>query len=250
MSTIMIMLITAGVLLLILGVGFRERLARIFKAKANILADKLEDPTEIANQIVRELNENLQKAIEGEAQIKTIVLSNKAKQVEAEQRAASYKDKTNKILDRVEAKTLDSIHGNELAGESDKLYQSALDEAKRYQTIAEDADKKEKIMAEQVKSIRNSINSAKTKTIEIDARQKAASAMELVNKTLLSVDVNGLTATLDRMDEKAKFTQNKADAYAQIDGATRSTEDEINAAVSGTSTDDALVLFMKENRTK
>ena len=153
MSTLMITLITAGVLLLILGVSFRERIARIFKAKANTLADSMEDPTEMANQIVRELSENLQKAIEGEAQIKTIVISNRAKQVEAEKRAEEWKNKTNQLLDRVQSGALDAEKGNQLAGEAAKTYQAALDEAARFKQIADNADQKEKVMAAQVVEI-------------------------------------------------------------------------------------------------
>jgi len=248
MSTLMITLITAGVLLLILGVSFRERLARIFKAKANTLADSMEDPTEMANQIVRELSENLQKAIEGEAQIKTIVISNRAKQVEAEKRAEEWKAKTNQLLDRVQSGALEAEKGNQLAGEAAKTYQAALDEAARFKQIADNADQKEKVMAAQVVEIRNHINEAKTKTIEIDARQKAAAAMETVNKTLSSVNVNGLTATLDRMEEKAKTKENMAQAYSEVDGATRSTQDEINNALGKNSSQDALASFIANNR--
>lgn len=244
----MIALIAVGVILLILGVGFRERIARIFKAKANSLADQLEDPTEIANQIVREMSENLQKAIEGEAQIKTIVIGNRAKQVEANKRADEWKIKTNQLLDRVQNGSLDAETGNRLAGEAAKSYQNALAEVERYKNIADEADKKEKVMAKQVIDIRNQINEAKTKTIEIDARQKAAAAMEVVNKTLSSVNMNGLTATLDRMDEKVKNTENRAQAYSEVDGATRSTSDEINAALGRGSNEDALASFIATNR--
>lgn len=243
----MIALILAGIVLLILGVGFRERIARIFKAKANSVADMLENPTEMANQIVREMSENLQKAIEGEAQIKSIVISNRAKQVESEKRADDWKNKTNQLLDRVQSGSLDSETGNRLAGEAAKSYHNALAEVERFKKIADEADKKEKIMAKQVVDIRNQINEAKTKTIEIDARQKAAAAMELVNKTLSSVNMNGLTATLERMDEKVKNTENRAQAYAEVDGATRSTTDEINNVLGG-SNNDALASFIAQNR--
>lgn len=248
MSNLMIALIAVGIILLILGVGFRERIARIFKAKANTLADNLEDPTEMANQIVREMSENLQKAIEGEAQIKTIVITNRGKQVESEKRAEEWKNKTNQLLDRVQNGSLDAETGNRLAGEAAKSFQNALAEAERYKTIADNADQKEKVMAKQVTDIRNQINEAKTKTIEIDARQKAAAAMEVVNKTLSSVNMNGLTATLERMDEKVKNTENRAQAYAEVDGATRSTADEINHALGKGSNEDALASFISTNR--
>lgn len=248
MSTLMIMLITAGVLLLVLGVSFRERIARIFKAKANTLADSMEDPTEMANQIVRELNESLQRAIDGEAQIKTIVISNRAKQVAAEKRADEWKAKTNQLLDRIKSGALEAAKGNELAGEAAKTYQAAMDEAARFKTIADNADQKEKVMAKQVVDIRNRINDAKTKTIEIDARAKAAEAMELVNKTLSSVDTNGLMNTLDRMEEKVMNKENKAQAYSEIDSSTRSTQDEINAALGKSTPEDALAAFIANNR--
>lgn len=248
MSNLMIALIAVGVILLILGVGFRERIARIFKAKANTLADTLEDPTEMANQIVREMSENLQKAIEGEAQIKTIVISNRAKQVEAEKRADEWKSKTNQLLDRIQTGSLDAETGNRLAGEAAKSYQNALAEADRFKQIADNADQKEKEMAKQVVAIRNQINEAKTKTVEIYARQNAAAAMEVVNKTLSSVNMNGLTATLERMDEKARNTENRAQAYSEVDGATRSTADEIDHALGKGSNEDALASFIATNR--
>jgi zinc protease len=57
-----------------------QRLFRIGVSNANAVVDKMEDQVKIADQIVRELNENLQQALNAEAQIKATALQTRANQ--------------------------------------------------------------------------------------------------------------------------------------------------------------------------
>jgi phage shock protein A len=59
--------------------GLLQRLFRIGVSNANALVDKMEDEVKIADQIVRELSENLQQALTAEAQNKGYCITNKGK---------------------------------------------------------------------------------------------------------------------------------------------------------------------------
>ena len=55
-----------------------QRLFRIGVSNANAIVDQMEDQVKIADQIVRELSENLQEAMNAEAQIKATALQTRA----------------------------------------------------------------------------------------------------------------------------------------------------------------------------
>lgn len=70
-----------------------DRLFRIGKAEANAAVDKLEDPSKMADQILRELRANYQQAIQGEAEIKALSLSHRASELQARNKADEWERK-------------------------------------------------------------------------------------------------------------------------------------------------------------
>ena len=88
-----------------------DRLFRIGKAEANAAVDKIEDPAKMAAQILRELKENYQQAIQGEAEIKALALQHRANELQYRNTASDWEKKANDLLDRVDSKQLDEAKG-------------------------------------------------------------------------------------------------------------------------------------------
>lgn len=217
-----------------------DRLFRIGKAEANAAVDKIEDPAKMAAQILRELKENYQQAIQGEAEIKALALQHRANELQYKNTAADWEKKANDLLDRVETKQLDEAKGNELAAKAAEAYQSALNEADQFGKMAEKEETALAVMDLKIKQIKDQIAETESRAQLINSRAKTAEVSERINKTLSNVDTDGLMATLKRMDEKASAQEFRAAAYAQIEDSTLSTEQEINKVLGTGSSSNAL----------
>lgn len=226
-----------------------DRLFRIGKAEANAAVDHLEDPAKMADQILRELRSNYQQAIQGEAEIKALALQHRANELQYRNTASDWEKKANELLDRVETKQMDEAKGNELANKAAQAYQDALNNADQFGKMAEKEESAVAIMDLKIKQIKDQIAQTESHAQLIQSRAKTAEVSEKINKTLSSVDTDGLMATLNRMDQKASAQEFRAAAYAQIEDATMSAEQEINKALGQGSATNALEAI-KAKRTK
>ena len=217
-----------------------DRLFRIGKAEANAAVDKIEDPSKMAAQILRELRENYQQAVQGEAEIKALALQHRASELQYRNSASDWEKKANDLLDRVESKELDEVKGNELASKAAEAHQTALNEADQFAKMAEKEESAVAVMDLKIKQIKDQIAETENRAQLINSRAKTAEVSEKINKTLSNVDTDGLMATLNRMDEKASAQEFRAAAYAQIEDSTLSTEQEINKVLNNNSSSSAL----------
>jgi phage shock protein A len=220
-----------------------DRLFRIGKSEANALVDKMEDPAKIADQILRDLHANYEQAVNGEAEIKAMALQHRATEAQLKAKAADWEKKANDLLDSVDSKQLDEAKGNELATKAAEAHEEALKEANQYAQMAEKEEQAVMVMDAKIKQIKAQMEDTQNRAAMIKSRAKTAEVSEKMNKTLSSVDTDGLMATLNRMDEKATAQEYRAAAYAQIDDVTLSTEQEINKVLgesSGTKALDAI----------
>ena len=212
--------------------GILQRLFRIGVSNANAVVDQLEDQVKMADQIVRELGENLQEALNAEAHIKATALHTRANEAKERQAAIEWEAKTNQLLDAVEQKRVEETKGNELAAQAAKTFQDHLDAANKYEA---DAKKQEAAIAQmdiKIKALRDAITEAKHRTEMIKSNSKVADASLAINKALSNIDTDGLMATLDRMEAKTTATQFLAEAHASIAESSMSTEQEINKVLA------------------
>jgi len=227
--------------------GILTRIGRIFNAEANSVVDKMENETKMADQIIRELYEKQEEAIKGYAEVKAIALKHRADEAEKREKAKVWEDKTNQLLDLVESKGIEEVKGNQLANEAAENYQNYTKDADNLAKLAVREEAALKTMDAKIKEIKKTIDDAKNQSEMIKAKSKTADAEESINKTLSSVDIDGLKSTLDRMKEKADAKEFRAQAYADLDTETMTSTQEIDSVLSSSTS--ALDKF-KSKRTK
>ena len=203
----------------------------------------------MAEQILRELRENYQQAITGEAEIKALALQHRASELQNRNAADDWERKANELLDRVESKQLDEAKGNELAMKAAEAHQNALVQAEQFAKMAEKEEAAVAVMDAKIKQIKEQITETESRAQLISSRAKTAEVTEKINKTLSNVDTDGLMATLNRMDQKATAAEFRSAAYAQIEDSTMSSEQEINKVLGTSSASNALEAI-KAKRTK
>lgn len=249
MSNFLIFVLVVVGLLAILGVSFRSRLSRIFKSKANSLVDKLENPTEIADQILREMRQKLQEGIQGEASIKAIILGLRADEKTYRTKADEWEAKANQLLDRSEQPGADVANLTKLAEQAALEHANALKQAETYGANAATEENKLAKLDESIKELRNTIEKTENDAKMLKSEQQIANAQLTINKTMSSVETDGLVATMKRMQEKVNKTSFEAQAYSEVSDSTMSTSQEIDKVLGTSSGSDALAA-LKAKRTK
>lgn len=217
-----------------------QRLFRIGSSNANALVDKMEDPVKMADQVIRELSENLQEALTAEAQIKATALQTRANAQKEANLAAEWESKTNQLLDGIEAGKIDATRGNELANEASKSYQMHNEASAKYKVDADRQDAALSKLETKIKALRDAITEAKHRTEMVKSNAKIADASLAINKAMSNIDTDGLMSTLDRMEAKTTAKQFLADAHEEIANSTMSTEQEINKLLETTNSNSAL----------
>ena len=226
--------------------GLLGRIGRIFSAKANTVVDELENPTEISQQIIRDLEEKFQKAVDAEAQVKAINLRNNADLVKAKQDVVEWEKRLNGVLNKIDAG--DNSHETVILSETAaNKYNDAVNDVTKKEQIVVTSDEQVKIMEANIKHIQEAIESAKNKSKNIEARQKVAEASETINKTLSSTNTDGLIGTLDRMEEKVAQTEYRAEAYAGS-SSNSSSASKIDELINSSSTSDTLAAFREKRK--
>ena len=232
--------------------GLLDRLFRISKSEVNSAVDKLEDPIKMADQVLRELKDNYQTAINGESEVKAAALQHRAEEQKAQTKADEWEKKANDLLDMVEAGKLEADKGNSLANTAAESAQQATRQANEFAAMAEKEEKALQVMEAAIQQLKDKISETENRITLLKSRAKTADVSEKINKTLSSVDTDGLMSTLDRMDAKVSATEFRAQAYAEVRDTTLSSEQEINKILgtsSASSALDALKAKRNENKT-
>ena len=220
--------------------GLLERIGRIFSAEANAAVDTMENASKISDQIIRELRENLQKAIEGEAEIKAIALQHRAEEKKASDKANEWEKKANDLLDMIDSNKIEAEKGNELAGKAAESSEEYKKQATQYSTMAKREEETLKVMDLKIKKIKEQIEESEERAEMLKSKAKTAEVSERMNKTLSSVDTDGLMSTLNRMEKKVDAQEFRAQAYAEVDDSTLSSKSEIDKVLETKSSGSAL----------
>ena len=230
--------------------GLFERIFRIGKSEVNSAVDRLEDPIKMADQVLRELKENYQQAIVGQSEVKAAALQHRAEEQKARSKAEEWEKKANDLLDLVEGGKLDAEKGNSLASTAAESHDQAAKQTNEYAAMAQKEEQALVVMETAIQQLKDKIAEAENRTNLLKSRAKTAQVSESINKTLSSVDTDGLMGTLDRMDAKVTAQEFRSQAYAEVRDTTLSSEQEINK-ILGTSSSSALdAIKAKRNANK
>lgn len=216
-----------------------DRLTRIWKAAINSGIDKLEEPIQMTEQGIRELKEDLDKALRGLAEIKAMAIRSRNDAESSAETAASYEKKAMLLLQKAAKGELD-------AGDADRLATEALlqkDNATKAGAQSRDDQQRFEAsvakMEGNIKVLRSHIAKADNELKTMKARLKVSEATKNLNKQLAQIDASDTISMLERMKEKVDQEEALAEAYGDIANESRSVDSEIDQALGDTDRIDA-----------
>lgn len=179
-----------------------KRVSNIFRSKVNGALDSVENPVELLDQKVRDMEESLNRAKVSSAQILGNVHETKKKMESAEAEIKDYDEKVKLALSK----------GNEELAK--KALERKLDADKRYaalKTAYADSQKKAEAIKTKLVELETEIEKTRKYRDEAAARYTNAQAQEKVNEILANVETKTNKINLDDIERKIQ----KKESYAE-----------------------------------
>jgi len=208
-----------------------KRLLRIGQAEIHSAVDKMEDPIRMTEQGIREMREDLDKAIEALAQIKAMAIRAKNDKTKKQASADDYQNKAVLLLTKAQKEELDMATAEKLAKEALALKENLLAEVN---SLAEQQLVHEKSADEiqkNIEVIRFNITKWENELKTLKSRVRVSKATKEVNKQMAQIDSNSTISMLERMKEKVEEEEALAQAYGNIAKNRTSVDEEIDRAI-------------------
>lgn len=184
-----------------------KRISNMFRAKVNNALDEVENPVELLDQKIRDMEESLSKAKLSSAQILGNVHEIRMKMESAQKEAAEYDEKVKLAISK----------GNEELAK--KALQKKLDAERSYETLSksyEEASKKAEGIKGKLKELDEEIQKTRTYRDEAAARYNNAEASKKVNEILANVDTSTNKINIDDIERKIQRKEAIAEGLGEL----------------------------------
>jgi phage shock protein A len=186
-----------------------SRLSDLLRANINDLIDKAENPEKMVKQIIIDMEEQLQKSVQG---LGSVMASERqvAKQLEeAQAESKLWEDR---------AKTALQASNEELAKQAVNSKLLADERVKQFQKMHDDISAQLKTLREQVDVLKNKVVEARNRQTMLLARDKVAKARKEVSSAVGNIDSSGAFGKMDKMERKIAESEAQADAAFEVSG--------------------------------
>ena len=214
-----------------------SRLTDLLKANINDLIDRAEDPEKMVKQIIIDMEEQLQNAVQGLGSV-----------------MASEREMLKKLKEaQGESKLWEGRAKDALKSSNEELAKKAIDKklvadtsVKQYQKMYDNISSQTEILREQVDLLKKKLNEARARQSMLVARDKVAEARQEVINAVGDLDSSGAFAKMDKMEKKIAEKEAQADAAFDISGMDDEEDDEFEEMESKQAADDELARLKKE----
>jgi len=179
-----------------------KRMSNIIRAKVNDSIDEIENPIELLNQKVRDMEESLNKAKLSSAQILGNVHEIEKKMEKAEAESKDYDEKVRLAMSK----------GNEELAK--KALEKKLEADKTYASLKssyDDAHKKAETIKKKLRDLEEEVQKTRNYRDEAAARYNNAEASGKVNEILADVETKNNRISIDDIERKIQ----KKEAFSE-----------------------------------
>lgn len=187
--------------------GMFKRLSNIFRSKVNNALDEVENPIELLDQKIRDMEESLNTAKLSSAQILGNVHETEKKMLEAKRSSEEFDEKVKLALSKGNEDLAKKALAKKI--EADKSYSSL-------KTSYEDAQKKAEAIKSKLKDLQNEIEKTRAYRDEAAARFNNAEASKKVNEILANVDTGSNKINLDDIERKIQKKESMAEGLEDL----------------------------------
>lgn len=187
--------------------GVFSRISNMFKAKVNDTLDEMENPIELLDQKLRDMESQLSKAKLNSAQILGNVYDIEKKMNDAKKQSEDFESKIKLALSKGDEELAKKALARKV--EIDKKYDS-LKSSYENSKVQADALKKS------LKELEEEINKTRNYRDEAAARYSNAQASEKVNEVLANVQTKNNSIQIDSIERKIQRTESRAKGLNEL----------------------------------
>jgi len=187
--------------------GLLKRVSNIFKAKANDALDEVENPIQLLDQKIRDMEESLNKAKLSSAQILGNVHEIEKKMEEAKLESNDFDEKVKLALSKGNEELAKKALEKKL--EADKMYTSL-------KVSFDDSSKKGEAIKIKLQELKEEIDKTRNYRDEAAARYNNAEASKKVNEILANVDAGSNKINLDDIERKIQKKESIAEGLEDL----------------------------------
>lgn len=187
--------------------SFWQRIKTIGKSRANAVADKLEDPELILNQLILDMREQITSA---NKQVAVAVADEKRLQKRFQDQASAAAEWERKAMLAVNAGRDDLAV--EALNRQKQAHELAVEYEKQFQLQKAATDK----LRESLRALNEKVEEAKRKKDLLIARKRRAEAQQQIHDTISGMSTNSAFDTFDRMAEKVDRIEAEAEASVEL----------------------------------
>lgn len=187
--------------------GIFDRLSNMVKAKVNNTLDNMENPIELLDQKIRDMEESLNTAKLSSAQILGNVHEIEKKMEAAKAESDDFDAKVKLALSKNNEELAKKALAKKL--EADKTYNNL-------KASYDEAYKKAEAIKEKLRELEDEIEKTRTYRDEAEARYKNAEASTKVNEILANVDTKNNSIHLDDIERKIQKKEATAEGLEDL----------------------------------
>ena len=208
-----------------------KRLFKVGQSHAHAVVDKFEDPIRMTEQGIRDLKNDLQKAMTSLAEVKGIAIRIRKESENKKKLAVDYERKAMLLLQKIQSGDLDPHEAERLATEALAKKEENSNEAVRLSQEAQRHEEMANTLQANVNKIKSSVTTYENDLVTLRARARTAASTKKINEQLSRIDSSGTIAILEKMKSKVEEDESLAQAYGDIVNADKSVDDEIDTAL-------------------
>ncbi len=210
-----------------------KRLFKIGQSHAHSALDSFEDPIRMTEQGIRDLKNDLSKAMTSLAEVKGIAIRTRKEAENNKKLASDYERKAMLLLQKMQSGGLDSHEAERVASEALSKIESHSGEAVRLSQEAERHEQMGNNLQANVNKIKTTVTTYENDLVTLKARARTAASTRKINEQMAKVDSSGTIAMLEKMKSKVEEDESLAQAYGDIVSADKSVDNEIDLALQG-----------------
>ncbi|MBU3229205.1 PspA/IM30 family protein [Clostridium algidicarnis] len=187
--------------------GVFSRVSNMFKAKVNNALDEAENPIELLDQKIRDMEENLNKAKLSSAQVLGNVREIEKKMVAAQNESKDWEEKVKLAVSK----------GNDDLAK--RALERKLDADKKYlslQSSYTEASSKAEFLKKNLKELEDEIQKTRSYRDEVAARINNAEASKQVNEILANVQTKTNSIKIDDIERKIQKKEAIAEGLGDL----------------------------------
>lgn len=209
-----------------------SRLFKIGQAEAHDAINQLENPIKMTEQGIRDMRQELDKALQALAEVKAMSIRTKNEVHTNRDQASDYERKAIMLLKKAD-------YGDLTPDEADRLATEALNKKEQAeQTVSRLEAEKQKYessvqqLEKNIDTLKSNISTWENELRTLKARMRVSSATKTMNKQLANIDTSSTVNMLERMKLKVEQEEALAQSYGEIANEAKTVDDEIDQALN------------------